>query len=228
MNNNKIFNIVCIVIVLIGFTSCGLDNYDPPKSKLIGDVIYKDSTIGLKGSYGAIQFQLYQDGYQLNTPISVFVDQNGHFESDLFDGTYKLVTRDKNGPWVNSRDTTVIKVKGNTVIKFNVTPFFTVSDANIVLNGNNVVGSCNIAQIVPDSKIDWITLFIGRTSFVDENINISSVKDVNPQVGNVSLLLNLSIITGYDLSKETALFARIGVKTISADQAIYSRVVRLK
>lgn len=68
----------------------------------------------MKGTNGGIQLQLYQDGYANHDPITVYATQDGTFSAVLFDGPYKLVTKDKNGPWVNNRDTIYVEVKGKT------------------------------------------------------------------------------------------------------------------
>lgn len=126
----------------------------------------------MKGTNGGIQLQLYQDGYANHNAINVYATQDGTFSAVLFDGPYKLVTKDKNGPWVNKRDTIYIEVKGKTLCEVKVTPYFTISDENIVLNNNTVSGTCNIQQIVQDSKISQVMLLVSQTTFVDENTNI--------------------------------------------------------
>lgn len=210
------------------FIGCGMDNYDPPKSQLSGQIEYNGQPVRVKGTYGAIQLQLYQDGYALKNPISVFVDQNGKFEATLFDGTYKLVTRDKNGPWVNSRDTTIVNVKGNSMVKFEVTPYFTISNSTVSLNGAQLTGSCTVDKIVSTANLNFIKLFINGTSFVDENINVLSVSSNALAVGNNTFSLTLNADQQAKLNSLKGVYARIGVKTQGADQAIYSEVFQLK
>jgi hypothetical protein len=96
--------------------------------------------------------QLYQDGYALHDAISVYVGQDGAFYASLFDGEYKLVTRDGNGPWVNSRDTTIVNVKGKTEIQLNVTPYFSYSNENISVSGSKMNASFTINKIVSTAK----------------------------------------------------------------------------
>ena len=93
-----IFSLLSLSLLAI---SCGLDNYDEPESFLEGKITYKGKQLGLKGTNGGIQLQLYQDGYANHDPITVYATQDGTFSAVLFDGPYKLVTKDKNGPWVN-------------------------------------------------------------------------------------------------------------------------------
>lgn len=228
----NIFKISLVLFLLTVLTNCGLDNYDPPTSQLSGQIEYKGQPVRLKGTYGAIQLQLYEDGYEFKNPIAIFVDQDGKFEAKLFNGEYKLVTRDNNGPWVNSRDTTIINVNGSTSINFEVTPYFTISNANVALSGDKLTGSCTVNQIVTGKEIDFIKLFLNGTSFVDENINLFGGIPANINgPGNAMFsfdLLTLNADQKSALSKLKGVYARIGVRTKGADQAIYSEVFRLK
>lgn len=222
----KIWNICSLLSLSLLAVSCGLDNYDEPESFLEGKITYEGKQLGLKGTNGGIQLQLYQDGYANHNAINVYATQNGTFSAVLFDGPYKLVTKDKNGPWVNKRDTIYIEVKGKTLCEVKVTPYFTISDENIVLNNNTVSGTCNIQQIVQDSKISQVMLLVSQTTFVDENTNIGrqNLSNIAPGTTNISL----DITNNKNVQSAKALFARIGVKTTGADQAIYSEIFRLK
>lgn len=218
--------ILSIIIIVFAMSSCGLDNYDAPKSQLRGKITYNGESVGLRGTGEAVQLQLYQDGYQLRDHISVYVGQDGAFEALLFDGEYKLVTRNQNGPWVNSRDTMTVNVKGFTEIELNVTPFFTISNENIILNGSVLNASFTVNQIVSTAKIDYVTLLLGKTSFVDDVSNFVRKDFGDQEAGNINLSTDLS--GNNDLITAKTLFARVGVRTVGADQAIYSKVFRLK
>ncbi len=222
----KIWNICSLLSLSLLAVSCGLDNYDEPESFLEGKITYEGKQLGLKGTNGGIQLQLYQDGYANHNAINVYATQDGTFSAVLFDGPYKLVTKDKNGPWVNKRDTIYIEVKGKTLCEVKVTPYFTISDENIVLNNNTVSGTCNIQQIVQDSKISQVMLLVSQTTFVDENTNIGrqNLSNIAPGTTNISL----DITNNKNVQSAKALFARIGVKATGADQAIYSEIFRLK
>lgn len=218
--------ILSIIIIVFAMSSCGLDNYDAPKSQLRGKITYNGESVGLRGTGEAVQLQLYQDGYQLRDHISVYVGQDGTFEALLFDGEYKLVTRNQNGPWVNSRDTMIVNVKGFTEIELNVTPFFTISNENISLNGSVLNASFTVNQIVNTAVIDYVTLLLGKTSFVDDVSNFVRKDFGDQEAGNINLSTDLS--GNNDLITAKTLFARVGVRTVGADQAIYSKVFRLK
>ena len=66
-------NILSFTLLATLLWSCGFDNYDEPKSKLYGKVTYNGEALGLRGTGEAIQMQLYQDGFELRDPITVYM-----------------------------------------------------------------------------------------------------------------------------------------------------------
>lgn len=223
---NKYTYIFLIMMAAFVLTSCGLDNYDAPQSRLHGRITYNGETLGLRGTGEAVRLQLYQDGYELRDNIQVFVGQDGTFEAMLFDGEYKLVTRNQNGPWVNTRDTIVVNLKGSAEVEVKVTPYFTISNETITLNGSVLNASFNVDKIVSTANIDYVTLLVSKTSFVDDVTNIARKDFENQQAGTLNLSMDMSDNANFTAAK--ALFARVGVRTVGADQAIYSDIVRLK
>lgn len=221
-------NIISILAVafLALVTSCGFDNYDAPKSKLSGRLVYDGAALQVRGSGEAIQLQLYQDGYALKNHISVFVNQNGEYSAVLFDGEYKMITRPNNGPWVNKTDTMLVTVKGSTTFDVQVTPYFLISGANMSLSGTTVNASFNINKIVATAEVEKVYLLLGQTHFVDEinNVYRLDISDVSP--GSVTVSGDYS--SSNDANRAKALYGRVGVKTRGCEQAIFSEVVKLK
>lgn len=137
-----------------------------------------------------------------------------------------LVTRDKNGPWVNTRDTIVVNLKGSGEVEVPVTPYFTISNESITLSGNTLNADLNVNKIVSTANIDYVTLLVSKTSFVDDATNIARKDFRDQQPGSLNLSMDLS--GNANVANAKALFARVGVRTVGADQAIYSDIVRLK
>lgn len=221
----KIWSVWLPLALMAG--GCGFDNYDAPESKLLGRVVYNGEPIGVRGTGEAVQLQLYQDGYELRNPIAVYVAQDGTFEAKLFDGEYKLVTRDNNGPWVNDRDTTVINVRGTANVDIEVTPYFTLSNVSMALNGNVLNASFQINQVVAEGTIDYAMILVSKTAFVDDAINIDREDLIDPEVG-IPITQSLDLSGNGDFNAGSPLFARIGVRPVGKDQAIYSQVVKLR
>lgn len=218
----SIFTMSLLVLV----TSCGIDNFDAPSSTLSGRMVYEGNALQLRGTGEAVQLQLYQDGYDKHDPIQVLVNQDGFYSASLFNGEYKLVTRDNNGPWVDKRDTMIVNVKGNTTFDIQVTPFFTVSGANISLSGTTVNASFNISQVVSTAEVEKVYLILGNTHFVDEinNVYRKDIEGISP--GSVTVSGDYS--TSKDANNAKFLYGRVGVKTKGVEQAIFSEVFQLK
>ncbi|WP_353131213.1 DUF3823 domain-containing protein [Parapedobacter pyrenivorans] len=212
---------------IVAVSSCGLDNYDAPESKLQGRVVYNGEPVGVRGTGEAIQLQLYQDGYELRNPIPVYVGQDGTFEAKLFDGEYKLVTRDNNGPWVNDRDTTVINVKGTANVDIEVTPFFALSNVQLSLSGNNVNASFQIDEVAGGRAIDYVMVLVSKTSYVDD-VSYTARVDIRDIAAGSTIAETLDLTNNADFKAGKPLFARVGLRPAGKDQAIYSQVVRLR
>lgn len=222
----NIFKTLSALLLVVLFTACGKDNYDEPTSLLTGKVVYQGEAIQVRGTDERVRLQLYQDGYPNYTPIDVFVGQDGSFSAMLFNGEYKMVTRNNNGPWVNSRDTTRVTVKGNTVQNMEVTPYFTISNADMKLSGKEVTATFTVNQIVQDREIDRIILLLNRTQFVDDDIKIQRVDYTGNDIKTGAVAYTFDI--NDDANKAAILYGRICVWTRDADQGIYSPVIRLK
>ena len=212
---------------IVAVSSCGLDNYDAPESKLNGRVVYNGEPVGVRGTGEAIQLQLYQDGYELRSPIPVYVGQDGTFEAKLFDGEYKLVTRDNNGPWVNDRDTTVVTVNGTANVDIEVTPFYTLSNVQLSLSGSSVDASFQIDEVAGGREIDYVMILVSKTSFVDD-VSYTARVDIQDPAAGSTIAEALDLANNADFTAGKPLFARVGLRPVGKDQAIYSQVVRLR
>jgi hypothetical protein len=214
------------VLFLSLFNSCGLDNYDEPESLLTGKVVYNGESVQVRGTDQRVRLQLYQDGYHNYSPIDVFVTQDGSFSAMLFDGEYKMVSRNNNGPWVNSRDTAYITVKGNTVRNFEVTPYYTITNADMKLSGKKVTATFTVNQIVENRRIERILLLVNNGQFVDDDIRIDRIDYTDEDIKTGPLSYSFEI--NDNASNAKFLYGRICVWTKDADQGIYSPVFKLK
>lgn len=223
------YHILFATLMVTGFASCGYDNFDEPRSMLSGNVQYNGQNLQLQGSGGSIQLQAYQTGYELKSPITIYVNQEGRFSARLFNGHYKLVTKDNNGPWVNNRDTIEVDIKGNTEVNIPVTPYFLLSDYNCTLSGNRLSASFKIQQIVTPATLSYATICIGRTSIVDEQNNAFQIR-LNASaltMGDNSFSFTLTDEQKKAISGATRLTARVGLRTVDADKSVYTHIVTL-
>jgi hypothetical protein len=113
-------------------------------------------------------------------------------------------------------------------VKLEVTPYFTISNPTVSLNGTQLTGSCTVDKVVNTANLSFIKLFINGTSFVDENINVLSVSSNALATGSNTFSYTLTADQQTKLNSLKGIYARIGVKAQGADQAIYSEVFQLK
>lgn len=221
----RIINIGIIAALFVMFAACGKDNYDAPETTLTGRVVYNGQAIGVRGSNQSVYLQLWQDGYALKTPINLYVTQDGSFAATLFEGDYKMVTVNGNGPWATSQDTVFVQVKGNTVADYAVKPYYTISNISYTLTEGVLKASFDLTAVDPTREIEYISLMINDTRFVDFGQKMSSVElsEVNP--GRVELELNV----GDQLNNTKSLFARVGLKINGITEGVYdTNVEQLK
>lgn len=218
-----------ISLVLTFFMGCGKDNYDAPESIIAGQITYNGNPVYLKGTDEAIQLQLYQEGYELNDHIPVYVNQEGKFNVKTFDGQYKLITRNNNGPWQNQSDTLEIDLKGSFLdVKYEVTPYYWIQKNDVNVGGSeHLTGSVEIQKVVETASLDYVMVLVSKTQFVDNQSNVFR-KDI--AVDNEDNITHIDI--NEDLSAVFAeydnLYFRIGVQAKGSDQAIYTEVKKIK
>jgi hypothetical protein len=212
------FIIICFAI------SCEIDNYDAPETVLSGNIVYNGENIQVMGTDGTVQLELYQPGYDLtNSPITVYVAQDGSFQTKLFNGNYKLVATDGTGPWVSSHDTVKVVVSGNTTCEYQVTPYYTISDESFSLSGSTLTATFTINYVAGSSDPAQAMLLVNNTAFVDEIVYMERTEIDSPGIGQVTMTIDLSDET----LSSVLVNARIGVK-IEGEQAIYSSVQQIK
>lgn len=214
-----------ILSMLVFFTSCGLDNYDEPKSILQGRVVYNGQPLSVKS--GSVEVQLYQDGYEKKDPIPLSVGQDGRFQALLFDGAYKLITKNNNGPWKTLQDTMLVNIHGTTNVDLKVVPYYILKDASMKLESNTVKANVTLQKIVPDAKLTSAILVIGKTKYVDEQYNLARFNMNGIDLPDGTYPLSLDISNNVEARSAKKLFGRIGVKADGADQYIYTEVFDL-
>lgn len=223
MMNNKYIKLCFFVLALV-LTACGTDNFDEPTATLRGRVVYKGQPVQVKS--GAVELQLYQDGYAKKDPIGVQVAQDGTFQASLFKGTYKLITKNGNGPWQALKDTTVVNVEQETTHDVEVTPYYMLANATMQLGGSTVKASVELQKIVPEATVASAILVIGKTTIVDESWNVAKFEmNTDLPAGTYPLTLDLKDNAAAKTAKH--LYGRIGVKASGADTYVFTQVFDL-
>ncbi|QCX37423.1 DUF3823 domain-containing protein [Aureibaculum algae] len=207
--------------------SCAIDNYDEPQSFLTGKVVHNGEIIPVENDQ--VKFRLYEPGYQLSSGfIEVTINQDGSYSSLLFNGQYKLIFEEGEGPF-KSIDTISIDLKGSTEMDIEVTPYYMINNSQISNSGSTINATCSVSQIINgvDARdIERVTLFINKTQFVsgngDENIAQSSADDIS-DLSNLSMLVDIPSIT----PTQNYVFARIGVKIVDVQDMLFTPVEKI-
>jgi hypothetical protein len=244
--------LTCISAALgIGLVSCKKDPYySTPTAQFTGSLVYNGVPIGVanngqggniagKGA-NSVYFELFQPGYQLSGPIAVVVNQDGSFSDLLYDGSYKLSFPAGLYPFLPAdADLSPVMIKGNVHMNINVTPYYTIDKETFSLSSGDstVHATFDITQVITDTSaraIDKVSLYISRTSFVDDGANAAVVSlpgNLIPNLSGIQLSLkvpaSLSISGAVGAATQNYLYVRLGIKTVNIGQLLYSDVQKL-
>ena len=252
----SIFTGIAAVICL---HACKKDNYAPPSVKFTGRLDYQGTPIGVKNNKGnsvnnpngipAVYFELWQPGFGKSGAIDVVVDQDGSFSSLLYNGTYKLVIPSSQGPWMSVKneqtnsDTIPLVLNGNQTMDIEVMPYYIIGNTSFKLGADSVVtATCSVSQIIKDANaksIDNVTLYVNRTSFVDDDNNITSASIKGSDITDLSNLKfnvkvspvikdNTNVNNNIGVADQNYFYARIGLKISGVEDMLFSDVQKIE
>lgn len=245
MNYHKLFSrYILAFVLLVCLNACKKDNYAPPNLTFSGRVTYQGTPLGLKNNGGGtVYFELWQSGFGSSGAIQVFFNQDGSFSSQLFSGNYKMVIPVSQGPFMSipdkttNSDTTLLTLSSNKTMDIEVLPYYMFSNSSFKLNADSTVqASCSISQIITDANaksIEYVALFVNRTSFVDDDNQIAQAKIKG---SDLTGLVNISFTTkiptniangNVGVPNQNYFFARIGLKISGKDDMLFTDVQKL-
>jgi len=230
------FHYILLIALCVGLiVSCKKDNYDPPSSTLSGRLVYNGDSIQVERDQ--VPFELYQYGFGKVGAIAGTFTQNGTYSALLFDGDYKMIIPNGQGPFMwkqnssGSLDSLAVTIRGSQTLDLEVTPYYMIRTPQISGNTSTVTATFKVEKIITDSinmkNIDRVSLYINRTQFVAGGDNIA-VKDlagadiVDPN--NLTLSVNVPVI----VPTQNYVFARIGVKIDGVEDMIFSPVQKIQ
>lgn len=225
-----------IVFALAALTilSCKKDNYDAPSSMLSGKLVYQRQTFGLEKDQ--VPFELYQYGFGKVGPLGSSFTQDGTYAALLFDGDYKLIIPNGQGPFMwkktaaGNPDSVAITLRGNTTLDLEVVPYYLITGSQIAASGGNVNASFGIDKIINDADakdIENVTLYINKTQFVSGGNNIATAGISGGDItdsSDVSLSVTIPSIT----PTQNYVYARIGLKIAGIEDRIFSPLVKVE
>ncbi len=229
---NKLYFLIPAMI-LIFLASCKKDNYDAPQAEFTGKLVYKGEAIHVQ--YGNVNFELWQPGFGNNGAINVNVDQEGNYSAKLFNGDYKLVFANNQGPFLwpknarGAQDTVAVNISGNKTMDIEVMPYYMIRNAAITAAAGKVNAACRLEKIITDNNaktVERVTLYINKTQFVDggNNIGLQNLTgEALANLNNLALAVNVPTI----VPSQNYVFARIGVKIAGVEDMIFTPVAKL-
>ena len=230
INFNSFLSLLALGALL---SACAEDNYPEPKTSLTGNIVYKGEPIGVE--YDQVRLQLWQPGFGRLAAINAPISQEGSYSALLFDGNYKLVFPQNDGPWKTTikdgiaKDTIFVTLNGNQKVDIEVTPYVMIRNAKITGGEKKVNATFGIEKIITgvDAKdIERVSLYISRTQFVSRANNIgvldrnaADVKDLS----NVTMTVNVPTIS----PAQDFVFARVGVKVKDVEDMVFSKAEKI-
>ena len=231
----NIFRYILIVVILVSVYSCKKDNYSEPGTFLTGALMYKGDSIHVERNQ--VPFQIYQYGFGKVGAINGTFAQDGSYSEVLFDGDYKLIIPNGQGPFVfkqtssGAPDSLAVSLHGNQTVNLEVTPYYMIRNAAISVSGGTVTATFKAEKIITDStmakNIERVSLYINKTQFVSGGDNIaltnmagSAITDPN----NISLKVAIPSI----VPTQNYIYARVGIKIANVEDMIFSPLQRIQ
>jgi hypothetical protein len=214
---------------------------------LTGALMYKGDSINVERSQ--VPYQLYQYGFgsvgqigassapdqNASPSVQTFFEQNGSYSQVLYDGNYKLIIPNGQGPFLwkqdanGNPDSLAISLKGNQTVNLEVTPYYMIRNTQITAAGGIVTANFKIEKIITDSlakNIERVSLYINRTQFVSGGDNVAAKDMAGADItdpNNISLSVTVPPIT----PNQNYIFARVGVKIANVEDMIFSPLQKI-
>ena len=234
----KIKSLYLLPLAFVVFVySCSKDNYNAPASKLSGRLVYQGDSIGVETNQ--VPYELYQYGFGLVGAIGQSFAQDGTYSSLLFDGDYKLIIPNGQGPFMwkytstGAPDSIGITIKGNQTLDLEVTPYYMIRNPQISGSGSTVNATFKAEKIITDANakdIERVSLYINKTQFVSGN-NDQKVANTDLAGSAITDMNNITLSVGVpgDLTPtQKYVYARIGLKIRDIEDLIFSPVVKIQ
>lgn len=226
--------IVMLTAVGSMLLSCKKDNFKAPASTLNGKVVYKGEAIGVE--FNQVPFQLYQFGFGKVGAIDGTFAPDGTYSTLLFDGDYKFIIPNGQGPFLwkktaaGNPDTLNIALRGSQSLDIEVTPYYMIRTPQLAASGGKVNATFKAEKIITDpalaKDIESVTLYINKTQFVSGANNIAAatlngaaITDPN----NIALSVTIPAIT----PAQNYVFARVAIKIAGVEDRIFSPLQKL-
>lgn len=234
-----------LVLFTVGLAACELDNFEPPKSAFEGRLVYKGEPLLVQSanvdagnnSDFPVFIELWQKAFNNRSSIRIPIKQDGSFSSLLFDGDYKLIVPNGQGPFLwkrtaaNSPDSLDIAIRGSQKLDIEVVPYYMVRSPQFTVAGRKVSGGVKLEKIITDAingkTVERVSLYVNKSQFVDAGNTIVTAN----LAGTAITDLNTVNLTTADvpalIPSQNYVFVRIGLKVTGVEDMIYTPVQRV-
>jgi hypothetical protein len=225
---------ISLLACCVSMLSCEKDNYDAPSNTLSGKLVYQGQTFGVEKDQ--VPYQLFQFGFGKVGPIGSSFTQEGTYSALLFNGTYKLIIPNGQGPFLwkktpgGAPDSLTISLNGNQVLDLEVTPYYLVKDAQVTGGSGKVNAAFKIAKIITDAsakEVENVRLYINKTQFVSAGNNIANANIDGGAIADPNNV-NLSVTVPAMTPTQNYVYARVGLKIKDVEDRIYSPLVKIQ
>lgn len=228
------FHYIVLIALCAVAASCKKDNYEEPSSTIKGRIVYQGEAVNVERDQ--VPYELYQYGFGKVGALGASFAQDGSFSALLFDGDYKFIIPNGQGPFMwkqnaaGAPDSLAITLRGTQTLDVDVMPFYMIRTPQITGAGGKVSATFKVEKIITDANakdIERVSLYINKTQFVSggDNIKItdlagSAIMDPN----NISLSVDVPSI----VPTQNYVFGRIGLKIAGVEDMIFSPVQKVQ
>ncbi|HZW71483.1 MAG TPA: DUF3823 domain-containing protein [Hanamia sp.] len=238
----NLFRYILIPVMAFSFFSCKKDNYSQPGAFLTGAILYNNDTIYVERNQ--VPYQLYQYGFGKVGQIgsNTTFEQNGSYSQALFNGDYKLIIPNGQGPFMwkqdasGNPDSLSITLKGNQTVNLEVTPYYMVRNATFSYSSSDsmITASFKAEKIITDAvnakDIERVSLYINKTNFVSGGDNIAFTDMAGGAIAdpdNITLKVQIPFLDPKFATTQNYIFARVGIKIVNVEDMIFSPLQKI-
>ena len=209
----KIFNLLLVTALDLGFSSCEKDNYDAPEAGVFGQVVdHNCKPLQTAMGQGSMKIQITELSYAGGDESIVVTNQNLNMRQDgsysnskLFAGTYRMIPLEGAFyPYDVEGETVELKNGKMTERNFTVTPYLEVEWVTepYLTSDNFLKCAVKFKRIAKEGiampDVNNIQLYISHTQYCgtesDGNYTPGSVKITNDQEGTTIELTSKAAI----------------------------------
>jgi len=228
------YRYILFLFLVCAAAACSKDNYKKPASVLKGRLMYKGDSIGVERNQ--VPLQLYQYGFGKVGAINGNFSQEGLYSFSLFDGDYKLIIPNGQGPFVwkelanGDPDSLSISLKGSQTVDLEVTPYYMLRSAAFTGGSGKVTANFSVVKVIADpavaKDVERVTLYVNNTQFVSGADNIAKT-DLDGAAITDPDHVTLNVTVPASIPAQNYAYARVGLKIKDVEDMIFTPVTKV-